>query len=487
MLTNKNKYDVVIVGGGLSGLISAFQAADKGLKTLVLEKGRNLGGSGNYVEGLCAVGTEMQKAKGINYTPSQLVQTELNYSHYEADSRSLKEYFNESAETLKWLQSKMGVEFTEVTKLGSGMVTWHLLKGQGKEQIQKNIIPSVKKVGCEIEVSVSAQKILKDGKGKVSGLVIKSEANGAEEAISTNAVVIATGGFLNNPKLLREETGYNPDKIININSGKNTGDGQKLAWAAGAQRVAKGTLMAFNGYLNDPTNPPYKYWYSEMNTAASLQSLLFVNEQGDRFVNEQVTDNFADCGNVFLHQNAVYSIIDQATVDYLSKKGLLKIIEIYYEDINKPLSHLQEQIDEALTQKLPFIHKANSIEDLVKKLSLTNLKPTVERYNELCKKGIDEDFGKDSHFLVSVERGPFYAFDLGVGAFTTLGGLKTDLDNHVLDRNGKIIDGLYAIGADAAGKLCGDTYSPNICGTCAGYCAYSGRKAALDIAKNLTR
>lgn len=141
MLTNKNKYDVVIVGGGLSGLISAFQAADKGLKTLVLEKGRNLGGSGNYVEGLCAVGTEMQKAKGINYTPSQLVQTELNYSHYEADSRSLKEYFNEIAETLKRLQSKMGVEFTEVNKLGSGMVTWHLLKGQGKEQIQKTLFP----------------------------------------------------------------------------------------------------------------------------------------------------------------------------------------------------------------------------------------------------------------------------------------------------------------------------------------------------------
>lgn len=39
MLTNKNKYDVVIVGGGLSSLISAFQATDKGLKTLVLEKG----------------------------------------------------------------------------------------------------------------------------------------------------------------------------------------------------------------------------------------------------------------------------------------------------------------------------------------------------------------------------------------------------------------------------------------------------------------
>ncbi len=483
MLTKNKNYDVVIVGGGLSGLISAFQAADSGLKTLVLEKGRHLGGSGNYVEGLCAVGTEMQQKKGINYTPSQLVQAELDYSHYEADARSLKEYFNNSAETLSWLHKKIGIEFSEVTKLGSGLMTWHLLKGQGKEQIQNHLVPSVKKAGGEIQTSISAERILKDNRGQVSGLVIKNEENNAEEAISAKAVIIATGGFLNNKKLVKEETGYDPSKIININSGKNTGDGQKLAWAAGAQRVAKGTLMAFNGYLNDPTNPAYKYWYSEMNTAAALQSLLFVNEQGDRFVNEQVTDNFANCGNVFLHQNKVYSIIDQSTVNYLTKQRLFKSIEIYYENINKPFSHLQDQIDNALMEKLPFIHKADSIEQLAKELNLSNLSTNLERYNYLCEKGQDDDFEKDSHFMIPVKKGPFYAFELGIGAFTTLGGLKTDLNNRVLSDKGTVIPGLYAIGADAAGKLCGDTYSPNVCGTCAGYCAYSGRIAALDALK----
>lgn len=241
--------------------------------------------------------------------------------------------------------------------------------------------------------------------------------------------------------------------------------------------------MAFNGYLNDPTNPAYKYWYSEMNTAAALESLLFVNEQGDRFVNEQVTDNFANCGNVFLHQNKVYSIIDQSTVDYLTKQKLFKSIEIYYENINKPFSHLQDQIDNALMEKLPFIHKANSIEQLAKELNLSNLSTNLERYNYLCEKGQDDDFEKDSQFMIPVKKGPFYAFELGVGAFTTLGGLKTDLNNRVLSDKGTVIPGLYAIGADAAGKLCGDTYSPNVCGTCAGYCAYSGRIAALDVLK----
>lgn len=50
-----DKYDVVIVGGGLSGFAAATAAADKGLKTLLIEKGKTTGGTGNYVEGIFAV------------------------------------------------------------------------------------------------------------------------------------------------------------------------------------------------------------------------------------------------------------------------------------------------------------------------------------------------------------------------------------------------------------------------------------------------
>lgn len=483
MLAKNSNYDVVVIGAGLSGLISAYQAASKGLKTLVLEKGRHIGGSGNYVEGLCAIGTDMQKAKGINYTPEEIVDKELEYSHYEADARSLQEFFGNSAATLKWLHDEMGVEFSEVTKLGSGLVTWHLLKGMGKEQIEKHMLPSVKKAGGEVITSASAQEIIQNKDGVVTAVRIKDEGTNQQQIINTKAIIITTGGFLNDGQLLHDETRYDPKMIIPINSGKNTGDGVRLAWDAGAQRGDKATVAAFNGYLNDPDNPPYSHWYTEMTTAATFESLLFVNEQGDRFVNEQVTDNFAHCGNVFLHQNKVYSIMDQGVVDYLTDKKLLKAIEVYYPDENKPFSKLRDQINKAVETNQSFITKADTIEELGKKLGLKNFTKTIERYNELAHAGKDTDFGKDAHFMYPVEQGPFYAFSLGVGAFCTLGGLKTDLRQRVLKESGDEIPGLFAAGTDAAGKLCGDTYSPNVCGTCAGYCAYSGRNAALSAIK----
>ncbi len=109
---------------------------------------------------------------------------------------------------------------------------------------------------------------------------------------------------------------------------------------------------------------------------------------------------------------------------------------------------------------------------------------TIARYNGFAANGEDEDFGKEADYLVAVEQGPFYAFKLNIGAFCTMGGLKVNVNNEVEDEKGKVIPGLYAAGNDASG-LTGDTYGPNMPGTCAGYAFYSGRNAALDAQKYL--
>jgi fumarate reductase flavoprotein subunit len=87
----------------------------------------------------------------------------------------------------------------------------------------------------------------------------------------------------------------------------------------------------------------------------------------------------------------------------------------------------------------------------------------IERYNKLCEKGVDEDFGKDSHVLkVTTLKDPLlYAtvgtfngpgmFGLGAGMNATT-GLDTDADGHVLDSNFKPIKGLYAAGNNAGGR-----------------------------------
>lgn len=65
--------DLVIVGGGLSGIAAAAEATDKGLKPVVLEKLAILGGAGNFPEGSLGIGTRYQKEQGFKGAPLESV------------------------------------------------------------------------------------------------------------------------------------------------------------------------------------------------------------------------------------------------------------------------------------------------------------------------------------------------------------------------------------------------------------------------------
>lgn len=134
----KNNYDVIIIGGGASGLVAAYEAAHNSQSVLVVEKGHNLGGSGNYIEGAFAVDSFMQK-KHADYhlTKEAALNEELNYSHYKADTNTWKQYIDGSADIIiKWLKD-LGAEYFDVEPLGSGARTWHLFKCRGDAVINK--------------------------------------------------------------------------------------------------------------------------------------------------------------------------------------------------------------------------------------------------------------------------------------------------------------------------------------------------------------
>lgn len=472
----KNDYDVIVVGGGAAGFTAAYQASHRGLSVLVVEKGHNTGGSGEYIEGAFAVDSYLQKEHHVKLTKEDVLNEELNYSHYRADTKVWQEYIAASADIIKWLKD-LGVEYLDVAPLGSGYRTWHLFKGLGKAVIHNVLEPKAKEQGTDVVTSTTVTKVNLDQDGQVTSVVLENLATHSQKTVATKAVVLATGGYLNNQELIKNETHYDPDQLIPVNSEKNTGDGLKLAWAAGAQKYAMGTAMLFGGYLKDHTKPGYVYRYSELNGAADQQSLLWVNENGERFVNEEVVDNFALAGNALFTQGKVFTILDQSTIDYLNDEHIYKPMGTWdYHDTRLP--HLKEEIQQAFAENAPYLTKANSVHELAQKIGLVDLEKTVTRYNQLAHDGQDLDFGKKADFMIPVENGPFYAIELGIGAFCTMGGLKTDTEHKVLDKDGKPITGLYAAGNDAAGMLIGDTYGPNMPGTEAGFVFYSGKHVA---------
>ena len=82
---------------------------------------------------------------------------------------------------------------------------------------------------------------------------------------------------------------------------------------------------------------------------------------------------------------------------------------------------------------------------------------TVARYNELCAKGEDLDFGKRSELLTSITEPPFYALKWGPALLNVHGGMLTDTAMRVLDAASRPIPGLYAVG-NVAGGLYGVDY-----------------------------
>ena len=81
-VTETIKADIVVLGGGMSGLSAAVQAAENGDDVILLEAQSALGGNGQGVEGTLGVGTKWQQEKGIDVDCAVIMQEELGKAQW---------------------------------------------------------------------------------------------------------------------------------------------------------------------------------------------------------------------------------------------------------------------------------------------------------------------------------------------------------------------------------------------------------------------
>jgi 3-oxosteroid 1-dehydrogenase len=114
--------------------------------------------------------------------------------------------------------------------------------------------------------------------------------------------------------------------------------------------------------------------------------------------------------------------------------------------------------------------KGNSWAEIARKTKLPSdiLQATIKHFNEQAKVGEDLDYGRgaseyDRYYgdpkvtpnptLAALERAPFYAMPLYLGDIGTNGGLATDENAQVLDKEGNPIAGLFAAGNTTASVM----------------------------------
>ena len=246
---------------------------------------------------------------------------------------------------------------------------------------------------------------------------------------------------------------------------------------------APGCMMFYGGCI------PGVMYGTHLYCASAFQPYFWINGKCQRFVNEYYAErNFTFSGNAQSRQDRVISIVTQKQMDNMYKNGGTFGCGEYLH-AGDPLDKLWEQFETKKKDKRSgkYIHgPIETLDELAAELKLdpAALKASIEKYNGYCAKGVDEEFGKAKEYLFALESGPYYAFELLTGIFTTAGGVKITNDAQVVDAEDKPIPHLYAVGCDAGG-LYGDSYDVSICeGSCQGFAVFCGKAAAEHIAAN---
>ena len=215
-IAEERDFDVVVVGAGGGGMSAAIRAAQLGLSTVLLEQRSVTGGTTLFTEGLFAVNSHIQKENGKNPPDLgyDLFTTAMDYHHWYADGALFRRYMDKSGENIAWLES-VGVEFQGTGTMCDNVYnTWHQYKyeeGQisGRTYVD-NLTKAVTEAGATLVLGSEGVNIIQAEDGTVTGIIAKEE----DKYIQYNAakgVILATGGYSDNPDMIRE-FGKNPDR-----------------------------------------------------------------------------------------------------------------------------------------------------------------------------------------------------------------------------------------------------------------------------------
>lgn len=416
--------DVVVVGSGGAGLISAIKSKQAGANVVIIEKLPLIGGN-TLISGAeySAPNNWLQEKENIKDSVD-LFKKDVEKAG--GDKELIDVLANNALDGAKWLRDDVKVEWTdELMFFGGHSVKRSLIpKGQSGKELINKLHAKAEELGIEILTETNAFELLtKDN--VVTG--VKAKIKTGELIIKAKSVVLTTGGFGANKKMLYDNDKEVDDKILSTNSPGSTGDGIKMAQAIGADVVDMNQIQLYP-VCDVETG---KLLYTGDTRLAG--GAIIVNKEGKRFVEELGTRREISMGIKAQTDSIAYQIWDE---DSMQKSKILPTHEIEYKNLIEGKK----------------LCKVNSIEEMAEFFGIDkeNLKETIKQFNE------DSEKGKDTLFNLrrlgfKVEKAPFYCLKAVPAVHHTMGGLKINKNAQVLNKNGEVIKGLYSAGETTGG------------------------------------
>lgn len=527
----------VIVGGGLAGISTAIELLDNNKRVLIIERDieENFGGlAKKSFGGILFSGTPLQKRAGIKDSPALLYEDWMRYGEFtERDSLGAKwaKFYSDHSISIiyNWLIHK-GVEFLPVVNWpergmyvkGNSVPRWHITWGTGYDlsnKVVQHLLNHKNKKNLEIKFQHRVESIVIESNRAV-GIKVFDESKKEGLSISSKNIVIASGGITGgNLELVKKHwhphLSTPPDTLLN-----------------GSHKYADGTIhidLEQKGiqptHLNRqwhyaagiPMPNPEKGKYRDGLSLVPPRSAIWVDATGKRFQPPLVayTDTLFFVENILktTHQYS-WSIMNWKIAikelavsgsEYMSafrNKNKLRMIKDVLFGNKALVNRLIDESDHFVV--------ADTIDELVNKMNqqgdnnlvnLEILKRDLQNYDDEIDRGKsyfnDEQLRRLVNFrlyrgdrirtskfqkILDPKAGPLIAVKQYILSRKSLGGIPTNLNSQVINKEGDVISGLYAVGESAGFGGGGIHGKRSLEGTFLGSCILTGRVAGAHIA-----
>lgn len=483
--------DVAVLGFGNAGATAAVTAHDAGARVVVLEKqpAANHRPNSRYAAGFFLVPTDVDRA--CRYLAALYA-----VNGEEVSPELIRTWAEETAANPAWLTAHGG-EYAVLdlhgehdTLPGHDAVTVYRALPSGDYPgcpLHGFLRSLVHERGIEVRFDTAATTLLTGPDGAVTG--VRARHGDTDTTIGVrHGVVLAVGGFEGDESLKRQYLPVTPAHFYG--SQDNTGDGVRMAQEIGADLWHMNTwpghfVARFDGTGYDGGTGIDLWGSGRFGPATDGNpGALFVDGAGHRFLAEPGRQHAAilellamDARTLTHPRIPTWWIFDDAR---FAKAPLVPT----YSGPAGPVRDHDWSADNMAELERGWIRCATSIPDLAKACDLDpdELSSTVARYNELCARGRDDDFGRDPATLTPLTGDRFYAVPLWPGGSHTVGGPRRDEHARVVAVHGSAIPNLYSAGE--LGSIHGLLYPAG--GASLAECMASGRVAGAAAAANRT-